>query len=315
VAALLVTLDLLRVNGGLCPQAPGSFYDLVPAVRTLIDEARREGTWRWFSYGVAHSPPLHWDPGVARQNSDAWLFYLDRQSLLPRTQVLDGLEGAFDVDRMGTAPLGSTLALAEADPASYGAIHERLRRANVRWVLAFHALPEALVSERGEAILPGVREPLRLFELRDPLPRAFWVRDLDEGPDANGQARGAEVRYEDIDPHTVRLVASTPPGFLVVLDGFHPDWQAENRSGPVPIRRVLGRYRAIPTAGGRQEFILRYRPRWRPLSLALLGLGLAAVVVLLARSRPVSTLTGGGTPRAILRARGHGSVSQSDTET
>jgi hypothetical protein len=68
-----------------------------------VKTARREGTFRWFSYGVAQSPPLHWSPAVAARNSDVWLFYMDRQALLPRTQVLDGLEGAFDVDRMGLA--------------------------------------------------------------------------------------------------------------------------------------------------------------------------------------------------------------------
>ncbi len=85
IAGLLVVLDLLRVNGGLSPSTEARFYDLLPQVEALVEPARREGPFRWFSYGVAHSPPLTWDPAVARQNSDVWLFYLDRQSLLART--------------------------------------------------------------------------------------------------------------------------------------------------------------------------------------------------------------------------------------
>ena len=285
VAALLVVLDLLRVNGGLSPSAEGRFYDLLPQVQALVEETDAEGgPFRWFSYGVAHSPPLTWDPAVARQASAVWLFYLDRQSLLARTHVLDGLEGAFDLDRMGLAPKGSTLAPAQAHPGRYREIHPLLRAANVRWVLAFHPLPEDLVRRRGEAHLPGVREPLLLHELRQPLPRAFWVPDSgarDAVPPAS--PAGVDVRYRGRDPHTVEVAASTPPGFIVVLDGHHPDWTAEDRSGPIPLRQAFGRYRAFPTPGGEQVFTLRYRPSWPRQAFALAFLGLVGLGILVRR--------------------------------
>jgi hypothetical protein len=279
VAGLLVVLDLLRVNGGLSPSAEAKFYELLPPVEALVEEARQEGLFRWFSYGVAHSPRLTWDPAVARQGSDRWLFYLDRQALLARTHVLDGLEGAFDVDRMGLAPAGASLTLAEARPGRYREIHDRLRGSNVRWVLAFHPLPEDLVRERGRAELPGVREPLRLFELRRPLPRAYWVPRAEEvEPGAGGM-----VRYERLDPHTVRLTASTPPGFIAVLDGYHPDWTAEDRSGAVAVLRGPGRSLRLATPGGQRELTLRYRPRWRIPSLLLGAVGVIVLGVLLRR--------------------------------
>ena len=56
-----------------------------------------------------------------------------------------------------------------------------------------------------------------------------------------------------MDAHTVRVSAPTPPGFVVVLDGHHPDWTAEDRVGPVPVLRRLGRYRALPTPGGERR--------------------------------------------------------------
>jgi len=281
LAGLLALLDLGRVNGELNPSAEGAFYELQPGVARAVEAARREGLFRWFSYGVAHSPPLHWSPSVASRNSDAWLFYLDRQALMPRTHVLDGLEGAFDVDRMGLAPEGSTLAVAEASPALFRQHHDRLRLANVRWVLSFHPLPEDLVSLREEIRFDAVREALRLYELRDPLPRAFFVPSLDVLP----AAAAPLVAYEEVDPHTAVLRATTPPGFLVALDGHHPDWTAEDESGPVPLLRAGARYRAVPTPGGDRQFTLRYRPRWRAPALALAALG-ALCAVALALTRP-----------------------------
>ena len=249
--------------------------------------ARAEGLFRWFSYGVAHSPPLHWSAAVASRNSDVWLFYLDRQALMPRTHVLDGLEGALDVDRMGLAPEGSTLAVAEASPALFRQHDDRLRLANVRWVLSFHPLPEDLVSLRDEIRFGEVREALLLYELRDPLPRTFFVPSLDDAPPGGwgraGETAGSRVAYERVDPHTVVLKAMTPPGFLVVLDGHHPDWKAEDRSGPVPLQVAFGRYQAIPTRGGDAVVTLRYRPAWRAPALFLLAIGGLAVLVLVFR--------------------------------
>jgi hypothetical protein len=280
LAGLLALLDLLRVNGELNPSTGAAFYNLRPAVASAVFAARAEGRFRWFSYGVAHSPPLHWSPAVAARNSDVWLFYLDRQALMPRTQVLDGLEGAFDIDRQGLAPAGSTLAVAEARAELFRRHHDRLRLANVRWVLSFLPLPEDLVSLRDEIRFDEVEEPLRLYALRAPLPRAFFVPRLDGLPPPEPRP----ITYELVDPHTVVLRASTPPGFLVVLDGYHPGWTAEDRSGSVPLRPAYGRYRAVPTSGGDAVVTLCYRPAWRvPALLVSAAGGLAVLLIALRR--------------------------------
>jgi hypothetical protein len=277
-AAVLVAVDLLVVNGAVNPVTQASFYDLRPDVAALVRPAAAERPFRWFSYGVAHTPGLRFEPVMAEARSDVWLYYLDRQALLPRAPALDGLEGAFDVDRTGWSRPGATLRVEEASPERFREHHPRLRLANVRWVLSFRPLPEDLVTRRGEVKLPEVRAPLGLYELRDPLPRAFWVPRADGTEPA---ADGARVVYERLNPHTVSLAVSSPPGFVVVLDGHHPDWAAEDRSGPIPVLPGVGRYQVVPTPGGEREITLRFRPRWRGpafavAALALLGLGLLA---------------------------------------
>jgi hypothetical protein len=277
-AAALVGLDLLVVNGAINTTATGGFYALRSEVRALVDRAAAPEPFRWFSYGVAGSLPLRFRLLAARHDSDVWLYYLDRQSLLPRTHVLDGLEGAFDLDRVGWAPPGSTLSLEERTPARFREVFDRLRRANVRWVFSFHLLPDDLVALRGRADLAEIHEPLRLYEVRQPWPRAYWA----ERPDGLPEAGGPRVLYERIDPHTLRLSATTPPGYLVVLDGHHPDWHAALPDRPLPLLRTHGRYWAVATPGGSRVVTVRFAPAWRSPALALAALGALATLALLA---------------------------------
>jgi hypothetical protein len=281
LAGLAVVADLLLVNHSANPLAPASFYDLRPGVAEVVHSAASEGRYRWFSYGVAHTPGLLLEPSTLRASSDAELYALDRQTLLARTPALDGLEAAFDVDRTGFAPEGATLGVHEAAPERFREHYGRLRLANVRWVLSFRPLPGDLVRPRRELKLEEVQATLKLYELRRALPRAFWVpagRDLDSGLEAQ-----IPVRYERLDPHTVRLSASTPPGLVVILDGYHPDWTAEDRSGRLPLQRALGRYRLLSTRGGEQVFTLRYRPAWPRLAFLLMVFGFVGVAFLARR--------------------------------
>jgi hypothetical protein len=315
LGGILIALDLLIVNTPLNPQTERSFYALREPVQALVRDAEALGRHRWFSMGAADTPGLHWSSAAALSNSDVALYAVDRQALLPRTQVLEGLEGAFDEDRVGWAPEGSTLAPEQRNPLRFRDIYRRLRLANVRWVMSFLPLPDDLATIRGQAALAEVVDPLRLFELADPLPRVFWVPRaeviseraqlqrrlddprfdprgvvlLDSPPEPPAVAPDgpvgspAVVSYELLDPHTVRLRSSSPPGYLVVLDGYHREWRAYDDAGAVALLRADGRYRAVPTPGGERTFILRYEPRWRRPALALcLGglLGLAALAVL-----------------------------------
>jgi hypothetical protein len=313
VAAVLAVAELAVVNARLNPTAPPDFYALQPPVRALVDGAARQGTARFFSYGVLSTPGLAWRPEVALANSDRALYSATRQSLVPITHELDGLEGAFDLDHMGWAPEGSTLTVQERTPARYRDVHRRLRLANVRWVLSFDPLPDDLVTLRGEAPLRETVPALRLYEVTDALPRAFWVPGAEVRPDRAAAWRrleeatfdprqavvleppavappagdppvgDASVGYRRLGPHDVLIEARTPPGYVVVLDGYHRHWRARGANGPVPLLRGNGRYWALPTPGGSQVFQVRYTPPWRSPALAACAFGCAMALALLLR--------------------------------
>ena len=311
-AGLLAILDLLMVGEGLNPSTGPAFYSLRPQVQVLVDKATRLD--RVFAYGLANSPGLHANPAFAQQRkSDMWLYYLDRQALLPRTHVLDGLEGAFDEDRVGWAPVGSTLTQQERSPLRYSMLHRRLRLGGVRFLLSFIPLADERLTPRGTAPLPELEQPLRLYELRDALPRAFFVASHQVISPAAAQARiedpafdprsvvlleresssfepGASVAgstgtvdYTRTDPHTVRVRAATPRGFVIVLDGYHSGWRAECDGREVPVLRAYGRYCALPTSGGEHVFTLRYAPTWRGPALVACSAGLLATLGLALR--------------------------------
>jgi hypothetical protein len=309
-AGLLAGCDLLIANASINALAPSRFYDLQPEVRGLLSAAHAEDRARCFAYGAEATPGLIWSPDVRRRNRDVALFAAERQSLLPRTSVLDGLEAAFDEDRVGWSPRGSTLPPSERRPDRFRNHVPLLRLANVRWVLSFRELPGDEASAVGVARVREVAEPLRLYELRDALPRAFWVgraevaagqdealaRSLEAGfdprravvlespspgrPPTPGAGR---VEYEAMDAHTVRVRVSSPPGWVVVLDGHHPGWRSDAGDA---VLRAYGRYRAVPTPGGNRSFTLRYAPDWRLGALSASGVGAVVLLGLLLSGRP-----------------------------
>lgn len=313
LAAAAAVIDLAAVNLAVSPLAPASFYELRQDVAGLLETARQPGHGRLYSYGVAQTPDLRFEPFMAGARSDVWLYYLDRQTLLPLTPSLDGFDGAFDLDRTGWAPPGATLSPDEAVPARFRECYRRLRGAGVRWVLSFAELAPELVTPRGEVKLPEISQPLRLFELRAPLPRAYYAERFEVEPDPARRSLRLEdpgfdegrvvlleaappasdvlvarsggaprVDYLPLNAHALRIKARTPPGFIVVLDGYDAGWEVEEaRLGRVPLLRANSRYRVIQTPGGEREWVMRFRPRWRAPALLLFLAGLCVAGVLM----------------------------------
>jgi hypothetical protein len=281
-AAALVAFDLAIANGGLNPFAERTFYRLRPAVQAAVERLRAESDARWFSYGVMSTYYLPWDPAIAARNSDVWLYYMDRQALQPRTHVLDGLDAAFEVDRVGWSPPGASLPACERVPSSFPDTYAKLREASVRWVVSFRPLPADRARRREQIVFPEIQEPLGIYEILDPLPRAYWIPDLEQ---ASRVFTEGSVTRERLDAHTVRLRVTGLAGYAVVTEGWRPDWVATDEAGTVrPISIVNGRYWAIPTRGGSEVITVRYQPRWRTPSLVIGAAGLLAAAAL--GSRP-----------------------------
>ena len=285
-------VDLATVNAGVNPLAPGLVLRPASRRRGPHRSARpRRGRYRFFSYGVAHSPALLLEPGhVAR--------VLGRLALLPRppgaaaahARPSTASKGAFDVDRMGLAPAGSTLAVAEAEPGALSpALRPASRPANVRWVLSFDPLPEELASRRAEVRLArGPASRCVLYELAGRRCRAPSSYGCLDGPPRPRPADGGDgesrVAYEpESIAHTVAHQGDGPPR------GSSWSWTATTRTGrprtvgPGPRSSRVRAYRAIPTRGGEPSLTLRYRPRWRAPALLLARHGGAGRLVLALR--------------------------------
>jgi hypothetical protein len=94
----------------------------------------------------------------------------------------------------------------------------------------------------------------------------------------------------------VRLHSTGPPGWLVVLEGYHRDWRAEVNGEPRTVRRANGRYWAIEMTTSDETVTVRYQPAWRPLALsasALGAMGVSALALAGLQARPSKAPKGG----------------------
>jgi Bacterial membrane protein YfhO len=217
-----------------------------------------------------------------------------------------GFEGSFDVDTRGLYPrdvstLVATLRAVEGTPA-----HLRLLRLGaVRWVVALHT--RGFEDLRLDQSLPSLfPEPVRRFEVPDPLPRSYVVGAARA---ADGPAAVDLLLDPAFDPTREVVLSSTPveppsrdfqgtsrilelvsdrvrieadlnaPGYVVLVDAYDPGWQATLDGAAAPILRANLAFRAVRAPAGRHLVEFSYRPPWL---LRGLGLSLATAVGLLA---------------------------------
>jgi hypothetical protein len=231
-----------------------------------------------------------------------------------------GFYGSYDQDLLSLAPpylRNLTLLLrSQEETAGY---HRLLRLGSVDNVVALHdAGLEDLVPE-GRFPSP-FREPIRLFRVPDPLPRAYVVSGvrvaastaayqalvdpafdpaaelvLPTGPSAPADSdfRGeAEVRERGHD----RLLVDARldrPGFLVVTEAYDPGWRATADGREVEVRRGNVGFRAVALPAGRHRVELRYRPPSVTAGLAASVVSLVGLLVLGWRTRARDAVASG----------------------
>jgi hypothetical protein len=212
-----------------------------------------------------------------------------------------GLASSFDRDNLGLhsahmrALVGAFRATEETP-----AWARLLSVAGVRYVLALHG--EGLEDLTEIAVVPSPFPlPIRVFRVRDPLPRAIVVG---RGRLVTAQAALASLVDEAFDPRREVLLESGPivvsedfvgsarvvelapdrivaeaelakPGYLVSNDAYDPGWKASVDGRPAELLRANVAFRALELPAGRHRVELVYRPR-----SVVVGLSLSAVTLL-----------------------------------
>jgi len=313
VAALAV-VDLLVAHRPLNPTAPAELVAFRPPVIDVVRDGEGGRLYAYEYFLTAGSarrylgrddpyvilPP----PGVPRAR--AQLLSL-RLYPFPPSAARWGVEGSFDVDTRGLFPLplarlSTLLRAVEATPA-----HDRLLRLGaVRYVVALHTRGfEGLEAVR---TLPSLfPEPIRVFRVGNPLPRAYAVSGARV---ADGDTALRLLVDPEFDPAREVVLASGPPrpprtdfrgscrlvslradrvavdaelsdaGYVVLVDTHDPGWRVAVDGERRPLLRANVAFRAVEVPAGRHRIEFLYRP-----VSALIGLGVAsasAVVVTVA---------------------------------
>jgi hypothetical protein len=236
--------------------------------------------------------------------------YLDFETMGPNVGQLagylhqDGLQG---VELRSVAMTNDAAVNGWAqDPVRF------LRAMNVRWYADPTSAADSLTGLRIVARHPDL--PLRLFEVPDPLPRAYLVSDweqarspgaalsrtleagfplgktvvLEESPQADLLGGTGQVLEADYRLNQIRLkTRTTGPMVLVVNDRHYPGWKARVNGVDVPMLRAGGIFRAVvvPQGDTQVEFIFRPSRLLPGALLSILGLLALAGLSLSYRNR------------------------------
>jgi hypothetical protein len=308
VAALAVA-DLLFVHRDLNPTAPRELLEYRPPQVDVIREAPLPRAWVYVyddsrsRYWLGHPKGLFAD-AVPRSwpYPLAQAFALQMYAPPPALGRWD-ISGSFDRDSLGLypRPLADLTDLAwrvDGTPA----LLRLLQIGAVTHVVALH--------ERGLGGLIPLRtfpslfkEPIRLFGVPAPLPRAYAVGGVRvaDGPAAlaalldpafdprrevvlpSGEATAppaslaAVTRIAAREPDYVRVDAQVDrPAIVVLVETYDPGWRATVDGSSAPVLRANGAFRAVRVPAGAHVVELRYRPP------SVLAGGAVSIVALLA---------------------------------
>jgi hypothetical protein len=301
-AALLAGLavaQLAAFHAGLNPTAPVDLFRWRPDVLKAVtqDDARRLLV---YDYGVLPSASrrhLGRDAAyvvpVSASRRELWRGALAvRQYPVPPVAAAYGVYDSFGRDLLGIQPqplaeLNAVLFASEGTPG----FARLLRIGAVSQVLALHEDGMEALEPAGAWRGPFL-EDVRLFRVRDPLPRAFLVGggragdvrtllepDFDParevvlaggGPLTSTPGFRGEARLLELRADRVRLdVDASAPGLLVLVDAWDPGWRARVDDVPTPVLRANAAFRAVAVPAGRHRVETVYRPPSIVLGLAV----------------------------------------------
>ncbi len=277
-------VDLILPHQAINPAVDPEVYETLPWAAQILAEAQPDP--QAFRYRGSPVAATMGDILIVTGAKELSNMYLDYQSFGPNLGQLyerpmqDGLQGV---------ELASVAMSTEAMVAHYerGDAVRFLRLMNVRHYSDPTSSADSLVGLREIATHPEL--PLRIFEVPDPLPRAYVVGTWEERPTASEALRRAlqpdfpmsssvvierrpshasspdtagqieEARFEN--DRIVLRAAANAPALLVLTDRFYPGWQATVNGLPGRVLRANGLFRAVEIPAGSSEVVFEFRPR------------------------------------------------------
>jgi hypothetical protein len=299
VAGLAVAADLVLAHGRLNRTCPPELMAWRPPA---VDVVRASDGGRTYSYdyyahtrgraSLSHAP---YDLAAPPADPVVGAIAL-RGAVFPLVLSQWGVESSYDLDQQGLFPRGVArlsrlLRLLEGTPGHL----KLLRMGAVARVAAMHTAGFEDLSPI--ATLPTLfREPLHVYAVPDPVPRASVVGGVLV---ADGVAALATLQDVSFDPaREVILPEGTPvtaaagapgrcrvvlwkpdrivleatmeaPGYVVLADAYDPGWRTEVDGRPATLLRANVAFRAVAVPAGRHLVESSYRPRAVSLGLAV----------------------------------------------
>lgn len=314
--AVLAVGDLALFHRNAIPLAPRDLYTYRPpivdglremgAARLYVyDYTQRDQNLQWLKRPHGHalaSVPVGW-------NLDQALALGMQQTLAPATAGRWALSSGFEIDYRGLQPNALTRLTAVVREFGPEARLRLLRLGAVSHAVTLHADGfEDLAPVRAWETL--LTDPVRVFRVPDPLPRArvaggARVADgieglevlVDPGFDPSREVllpSGSGSPPPPAAPGTTRIVEERSdrialeadlrePAYVFLADAFDPGWRATLDGAPVPVLRANLAFRAVRVPAGRHRIEMVYRPRALLAGLALSATALLATLALLAR--------------------------------
>jgi hypothetical protein len=271
-AVVLLLFDFGIHDYWINPLVHSELYDPAPAALYFRDQVRTSPPFR--IYKLANEG-LHDDPlTLGESNSIVWNYFYRKLTL---TQFLSAKEhvsfAVFQpVDRLETIPSQQIYLELSAIKAQ----EEKLRflaGLNVGYVLATRNLESPLLAL--DSTFPvNSPEPLRVYRLSNPIPRAFLAdsqgpadkqlsfRDQLSVEGSTGNRENSSRERADVvsyRPNQVDIeTESVRDRLLVLLDSYYPGWIATIDGTPVPVVAANFVYRAIELPRGRHRVAFRY---------------------------------------------------------
>ncbi len=315
VLAVLAVGDLALFHRNAIPLAPRDLYLHRPPV---VDALREMGAGRLYVYDYTQRGPNLAGPPSGRVHTlasvpvgwdfDQALALGMQQTLAPATAGRWELRSGFEIDYRGLQPSAFTRLTGVVRGLDREAQLRLLRLGAITHVVALHAegFEDLVPAGTWETLLV---DPLRVFRVPDPLPRARVVGGarvaddtlgldalLDAGFDparevllASGEASlpAPEV------PGTVRILEERSdrvaleadvraPALVVLADAFDPGWRATLDGASAPVLRANLAFRAVRVPAGRHRIEMVYRPWALVAGLAVSAVAVLSALVLLA---------------------------------